>query len=385
MSNLLYYKYRAVLDEKQKGLFDSLSECSAVVYNLTLRCLSDMYGKNAIKEMKNVVDWKKLIQRDQSYQYIERNFPAMIPFLMKQLLKLEAQIKKGKSNIKKKKLDNPISSISFYAKDADLKMLKREGTKAEISMLFFGTMLMYYHRPFPKNSRCVRVTLKRESNMFYYLEFLLDNAYKRIEPKSGESIMMSDIIGLDFSMKKFFVSTDNNIIPDLKEITISRKEQKLIHIRHKNFEQSEEKSKNKERKRLLYVNLWRRIRASKIQYFYILAHDIFDKYEAAAVENLAFQEMKEKTNYAKIITKESYSTFVKILTEVARKEGKRVIVVPKWFPSSKICSYCGKKNENLKIYDKEWYCPHCGRKLDRDKNAAENIRHKAYEMIRKEA
>lgn len=83
MSNLLYYKYRAVLDERQKGLFDSLSECSAVVYNLTLRCLSDMYGKNAIKEMKNVVDWKKLIQRDQSYQYIERNFPAMVPFLMK--------------------------------------------------------------------------------------------------------------------------------------------------------------------------------------------------------------------------------------------------------------------------------------------------------------
>ena len=106
MSNLLYYKYRAVLDERQKGLFDSLSECSAVVYNLTLRCLSDMYGKNAIKEMKNVVDWKKLIQRDQSYQYIERNFPAMLPFLMKKLLKLEAQIKKGKSNIKKKKLDN---------------------------------------------------------------------------------------------------------------------------------------------------------------------------------------------------------------------------------------------------------------------------------------
>lgn len=64
---------------------------------------------------------------------------------------------------------------------------------------------------------------------------------------------MSDIIGLDFSMKKFFVSTDNSIIPDLKEITISRKEQKLIHVRHKNFERSEETSKNKERKRLLYV------------------------------------------------------------------------------------------------------------------------------------
>ena len=219
MSNLLYYKYRAVLDERQKGLFDSLSECSAVVYNLTLRSLSDMYGKNAIKEMKNVVDWKKLIQRDQSYQYIERNFPAMVPFLMKKLLKLEAQIKKGKSNIKKKKLDNPIASFSFYPKDADLKMTKTQEAKAEISMVFFGTLLMYYHRPFPKNSRCLWVTLKRESNMFYYLEFLLDNAYKRIEPKSKESITMSDIIGLDFSMKKFFVSTDNNIIPDLKEIT----------------------------------------------------------------------------------------------------------------------------------------------------------------------
>ena len=61
-------------------------------------------------------------------------------------------------------------TLSFYPKDADLKMTKTQEAKAEISMVFFGTLLMYYHRPFPKNSRCLWVTLKRESNMFYYLE-----------------------------------------------------------------------------------------------------------------------------------------------------------------------------------------------------------------------
>ena len=47
--------------------------------------------------------------------------------------------------------------------------------------------------------------------------------------------------------------------------------------------------------------------------------------------------------------------------------------VDRWFPSSKRCSCCGKKNEKLTLNDRIFICPHCGKIIDRDLNAAINI------------
>ena len=135
---------------------------------------------------------------------------------------------------------------------------------------------------------------------------------------------------------------------------------------------------------MLYVESLRRIKENRRQYFYTLVHKIFEKYEVVAIETLELSKIKENKNYSKLIVKESYYQFETILDEVAKKEGKRVIRIPKWYPSSKICSFCGTKKEGLKVYEKEWICPNCKKIVQRDKNAAENIKRKAYEMIKSE-
>ncbi len=58
-------------------------------------------------------------------------------------------------------------------------------------------------------------------------------------------------------------------------------------------------------------------------------------------------------------------------------QGKQVLFVGKWFPSSKTCSVCGFVNKDLKLDDREWVCPNCGVLLRRDPNAAINIKAEA--------
>jgi len=69
----------------------------------------------------------------------------------------------------------------------------------------------------------------------------------------------------------------------------------------------------------------------------------------------------------------SLSRFKEILKYKAFWYGREVIEISMWFPSSKLCDCCGYKNTELELKDREWICPVCGTKHDRDLNAANNI------------
>ena len=70
----------------------------------------------------------------------------------------------------------------------------------------------------------------------------------------------------------------------------------------------------------------------------------------------------------------AFSEFVKILKYEATKFGVEIIEVDRYFASSQICYCCGYKNAEVKdLKIREWECPKCGKKHNRDRNAAENI------------
>lgn len=63
----------------------------------------------------------------------------------------------------------------------------------------------------------------------------------------------------------------------------------------------------------------------------------------------------------------------------AKRYGTRLIVANRWYPSSRLCSVCGWKNESLTLSDREWTCSHCGTRHDRDHTAALNFKRLATE------
>ena len=91
------------------------------------------------------------------------------------------------------------------------------------------------------------------------------------------------------------------------------------------------------------------------------------------MEDLNVSGMMKNHNLAKSIQELSLHRFKTILQYKATWYGRDIVEIDRYFPSSKLCSCCGYKNNSLSLSDREWECPECNVKHDRDFNASINI------------
>ena len=85
------------------------------------------------------------------------------------------------------------------------------------------------------------------------------------------------------------------------------------------------------------------------------------------------QGMLKNHKLAKAIQEVGFYKFKQILLDKASANGKQVVLVDRFYPSSKTCHKCGYVKKDLTLSDREWVCPICGEHLERDINAAINI------------
>lgn len=91
---------------------------------------------------------------------------------------------------------------------------------------------------------------------------------------------------------------------------------------------------------------------------------------------------KAKSGLAKSTLDNTYGMFCTMLEYKLARQGKRLVRVDRWFPSSQLCHDCGYRNPQTKDLDvREWTCPQCGVLHDRDVNAALNIRDEARRIV----
>ncbi len=102
-----------------------------------------------------------------------------------------------------------------------------------------------------------------------------------------------------------------------------------------------------------------------------LAHDLCDKYDVLVFETLNMDAMKRL--WGRKVSDLGFAQFVTIAEWVAFKRGKRVIFLDCWTPTTQTCSNCGER-QKLDLKQRTFACGHCGLVLDRDHNAAINIR-----------
>jgi putative transposase len=91
------------------------------------------------------------------------------------------------------------------------------------------------------------------------------------------------------------------------------------------------------------------------------------------LEDLAVTNMVRNRKLARAIADCGWGTFRAMAEYKAARAGRRVIVIDRWYPSSKRCSACGYLLAELSLSTRTWQCPSCGTRHDRDINAAKNI------------
>jgi transposase, IS605 OrfB family, central region len=96
--------------------------------------------------------------------------------------------------------------------------------------------------------------------------------------------------------------------------------------------------------------------------------------QAVGIEDLHIKGMLANSKLARLISDVGFGAIRCQLEYKALRYGTRLVVAERWYPSSRLCSCCGYKNQALRLSERKWTCPECGTTHDRDLNAAINLK-----------
>nr|DAD63937.1 MAG TPA: endonuclease [Bacteriophage sp.] len=206
-------------------------------------------------------------------------------------------------------------------------------------------------------------TIKLNPSGKYYVSLIAQ--YDSQIPAKPE-VNPSSATGVDLGIKTYATLSDGT-----KIFYPMYLEKNLVKLKELQAKFSKSKSK---RVRIEIAKLHEKITNQRLDFIHKLTKELVTKYNSIAIEDLDITSMLSgNKDLSRRILDCSWYTFRRLLTQKAELYGCNLIVIPKFYPSSKSCSNCGSINNNLKLTDRVWLCPNCGLTLDRDLNAAINI------------
>lgn len=171
-------------------------------------------------------------------------------------------------------------------------------------------------------------------------------------------------------IKDFIVDSNGIRYENIK--SIRNNEIKLKKL-HKQLSKKQKGSKNKEKARLKLAKTFEKINNKKENYLHHISNQLLSENQTIVIEDLSVSDMMKNKFLAKSIQELSLNRFKTILEYKCRFYDRELIVIDKWFPSSKLCNKCNHKNDDLTLSDREWTCKNCNSIHDRDLNASINI------------
>ncbi|MDD2728470.1 RNA-guided endonuclease TnpB family protein [Malikia sp.] len=136
-------------------------------------------------------------------------------------------------------------------------------------------------------------------------------------------------------------------------------------------------SANRKKARARLAKLHARIANIRSDALHQLTTDLTRRFHTIGIEDLNVKGMVRNRRLSRSIADMGFFEFRRQLDYKAARRGGQVIVADRWYPSSKTCSGCGHKLDELPLSAREWTCPHCGATHDRDVNAAVNLKNMA--------
>lgn len=216
------------------------------------------------------------------------------------------------------------------------------------------------------SDRIINVTITKETNGKYYVSVIVEESEivkSKVEEKS--------IVGLDLGVKDLIITSNGEKYNNKK--IFSKYEKRLKRLQRKLLRQ-EKGSKNYQKTKLKIGRLHSKIKNSRKHYINNILNKIVVENDIIVTEKLDVKRMSHKSHFAKSILDASFGSICEILKWKCRRYGKYYYQVDSYYPSSKICSRCGKKTivtNDLSV--REWECEKCGTRHDRDINASINI------------
>ena len=365
----LRYNYRLFPTNYQKTLLEKTFGCNRKIWNYFLQQEIETY-KNTQKFLFYNKKATLLIQlkKSEEYKYLkEINSQTLQQTLKHQDLAFKNFLRDKKQGGKQFRFPR------FKAKKNKQTITFPQHTEINYESGYtklckLGNIPTVFHRKLEgKISSC---TITRTPANNYYISFCCQ-IDKDIPKKPAIEEIKS--IGLDLGTKDFLVCSDGTKVSNPKFYTNTQK--KLAH-HQRNLNRKVKGSKNYEEQRIKVAEVHEEISSKRKDFFFNLIKYISNDSQITTVfvEDLNIKGMQKNHKLAKAISDSSWSSFLGLLDYKLSMNAKNLIKVNRFFASSKTCNNCSSVNKDLELSDRIWICPNCGQKLDRDINAAKNIK-----------
>jgi len=344
----MFYVYRFRLyptEEQVEFLNRQIGHCR-FVYNKLLEIAKESYEKE--RKKWNYYEYKKLLpELKKEFPFLKEANSQSLQESVKWLDRAFKNFFKGLAKFPKFKSKKRVNSVSIP------QHFRIEGNRVKIPKL--KTLIKFRkYREIEGKIKSISIT-KLPSGKFY-LNVLVDREIEPL-PETGR------VIAIDVGLTHFCTLSTGEKIENPKHL--SQTEKRLKKLQRKLSRKV--KGSNKYRKlQKKIAKLHEKVVNQRNDFLHELSKKIIGDNQAVIVEDLNIKGLLQNGNLSKHIADASWRKFISYLEYKAKLYGRKLIKISPFYPSSRLCSVCGYKNENLKLSDREWKCPDCGTEHDRD-------------------
>jgi putative transposase len=350
------YKFRLYPNKAQQILLGKHFGCIRFIYNYFLNQRVDAYlnHKKTLNYYDNARDLT-IIKKNDDKSWLKEVNAQSLQFALKCLE--NAYGKFFTKSAKFPKFKNRKSKQSFCVpqrgkvKDGRMYIAKfREGIKIQVQR--------------PIEGEIKHITVSRNTSGQYFACICVKREIKPLPPKTK-------VVGVDLGIKTLATLSDGKTYSNIKPY-------RTLEIRLRKLQQWFARTTKgtglheKIRKRI--AKLHQRITNIRNDHLHKVSWQMIRDNGTIVLEDLNIKGMMKNHCLAKSVADVSLAELVRMVKYKAAWYGRDVIQVDRWFPSSKTCNACSYIKQDLTLSDREWACPRCGVRHDRDLNAAKNIK-----------
>ena len=213
------------------------------------------------------------------------------------------------------------------------------------------------------------VTISVTPSGKYFAAVGLDNELPEVE-SSTDGI----ITGIDLGLKDYVYCHNGIRGYSVKHPKWLKRHERNLRRHQKQLSRRKKGSNRRNKARKLVAKVHERLANARQDFLHKLSKRITDESQVVAIESLNIRGMLKNRRLSKSISQSGWGMFLNFLDYKLKKKGGVLVEIGRFFPSSKLCSHCGHKYQELTLSERVWTCDSCSTTHIRDEVAATNIR-----------